>query len=161
MNITDLVHTCGLTSNFTSILRILVNCAKIFFMGSVNSEEKVPANNETHRELVPSEKTHITTCTLFKILSHDPRTSKFNFFTCRCHADTSDHPQQPIKMGIVTPGRMWLDYHLYVILDQIKLLYIQQLVSSPKMADMMNSSSKLTGIEMENRGQADPPVGSN
>lgn len=29
------------------------------------------------------------------------------------------------------------------------------------MADMMNSSSKLTGIEMENRGQADPPVGSN
>lgn len=123
-------------------------------MGSVNSEEKVPANKETHRELVPSEKTHITTCTLFKILSHDPRTSKFNFFTCRCHADTSDHPQQPIKMGIVTPG-------LYVILDEIKLLYIFHLVSSPKMADMMKSSSKLTGIEMETRGQADPPVGSN
>ena len=41
------------------------------------------------------------------------------------------------------------------------MLYIYHLVSSPKMADMMKSSSKLTGIEMETRGQADPPVGSN
>ena len=64
-------------------------------------------------------------------------------------------------MGIVTPGRMWLDYRLYVILDEIKLLYILHFVSSPKMADMTKSSSKLTGIEMETRGQADPPVGSN
>lgn len=40
MNITDLVHTCGPTSNFTSILRILVNCAKIFFLWEVSTLKK-------------------------------------------------------------------------------------------------------------------------
>lgn len=71
MNIIDFVYICGLILNFMFILRIFVNCVKIFFMGSVNFEEKVFVNKEMYREFVFLEKIYIIMCMLFKIFLYD------------------------------------------------------------------------------------------
>ena len=50
------------------------------------------------------------------------------------------------------PGVRWAE-------ASIKVLTQSNSVSSPKMADLLTSSSKLVGVEMENRGQGNLPVG--
>lgn len=50
------------------------------------------------------------------------------------------------------PGVRWAE-------ASIKVHTQKKSLSSPKMADLLTSSSKLVGMEMANRGQGNMPVG--